>query len=70
MIIKLYDESDYEYPFIKIDEDYFNIFKKFLEEYKENLWEGEDYNLEDFLDSLNEFEWCKDIIYVDEEVYF
>ena len=42
MIIKLYDESDYEYPFIKIDEDYFNIFKRFLEEYKEN----EDYNLE------------------------
>ena len=66
MIIKLYDESDYEYPFIKIDEDYFNIFKKFLGEYKEN----EDYGLEDFLDSLKEFEWCKDIIYVDGEVYF
>ena len=66
MIIKLYDESDYEYPFIKIDEDYFNIFKRFLEEYKEN----EDYNLEDFLDSLKEFEWCKGIIHVDEEVYF
>jgi len=26
--------------------------------------------LEDFLDSLNEFEWCKGIIRVDEEVYF
>ena len=66
MIIKLYDESDYEYPFIKIDEDYFNIFKKFLEEYKDN----EDYNLEDFLDLLIKKKWCKDIIYVDEEVYF
>jgi|TARA_R100001086_G_scaffold93846_1_gene46600 hypothetical protein len=66
MIIKLYDESDYEYPFIKIDEDYFNIFKKFLEEYKDN----EDYNLEDFLDLLIKKKWCKDIIHVDEEVYF
>ena len=66
MIIKLYGENDYGYPFIKIDEGYFNIFKKFLGEYKEN----EDYGLEDFLDSLKEFEWCKDIIYVDEEVYF
>ena len=66
MIIKLYDESDYEYPFIKIDEDYFNIFKKFLEEYKDN----EDYNLEEFLHLLIKKKWCKNIIYVDEEVYF
>lgn len=44
-IIKLYDNENYEYPFIEIEKGFLEEFKKDLKEYRKNL----EYNFEDFI---------------------
>ena len=66
MIIKLYDNENYEYPLIEIDDEYFEEFKSTISEYQKN----EDYNIDDFLEILESKDWFKEALYYDVEVFF
>lgn len=72
MIIKLYDdETDYNYPIIRIKDDNFNAFNDFLqllEKYKVDF--EEDYNIDDFIELLKKQDYFIEIVTIDEEVYF
>ena len=68
MIIKLYDNENYEYPLIEIKdgENPLKEFNKFLKEYQKQC----DYNLDEFLSLLEEKDFYIKCIYHDEEVFF
>ena len=65
-IIKLYDNEDFDYPLIKIKKGYIDNFKAHLNTYQEK----EDYNLEEFLDLLEKFDWVVKIISEDYRMFF
>jgi len=66
IIIKLYDESDYQYPLIEIKKDSLNLFRGALKEYQKN----EEYNIDDFIFIIQEKSWFIKEINFDEEIYF
>lgn len=66
MIIKLYDNENYEYPLINIDDNHYEEFKSILKEYQA---QG-DYNIDDFLHILESKEWFKGTIDYDKELFF
>jgi len=65
-IIKLWDNENYQYPLIEINEEYFKIFKNRLKEYQKN----EEYNIDDFIDSIKKEKWFIRSIYFDVEMFF
>lgn len=66
MIIKLYDNEDYHYPLIEINEDNFDDFKSELKSYQED----EMYNIDDFILLLKDKSWFIRTIYFDKEIFF
>lgn len=75
MIIKLYDNERYEYPFekyeyplIEINDDEKDLqqFKNDLKEYKKS----DDYNIDDFLEFISTKEYFIRAIYYNTEIYF
>jgi hypothetical protein len=66
--IKLYDDSDYQYPIIVVRDEAEEQFKKDLDDYrKEN--EG-DYTIEEFIELIETKEYFIDYINYDIRVYF
>jgi hypothetical protein len=66
MIIKLYDNEDYNYPLIEIDEKNYELFTKLLQEYQKE----ETYNIDDFIEILKDKSFVVRVIYIDKEVFF
>ena len=66
MIIKFWDNEDYDYPLIQIKEKGFEEFKALLKTYSKD----DDYNWETFLEMIKNAWYFEDEICVDEEVFF
>jgi len=66
MIIKFWDNENYEYPLIDIWKEDFNKFKEILKEYQKD----EEYNFDDFLVLLKEKGINVKEIFIDGEVFF
>ena len=66
MIIRFWDNENYDYPLIEIEEGSFNLFKKLLKKYKKE----EDYNDYDFYQLLKKQKWFIKLIETDKEVFF
>ena len=68
MIIKLYDnEGDYDFPLIEIEDNFAPDFHHMLNSYRDN---NNSYNIDDFMEALEDKHWFIRGIYSDEEVYF
>ena len=66
MIIKLYDNEDYEYPLLEIKEECFEEFEELLKEYSKDEY----YNIDDFLTILETKDFYVGHISIDKEVFF
>jgi len=66
MIIKLYDNEEYDYPLVSIWKEDFEQFKKLLKEYQKD----EEYNFDDFLILLRENDVNVRQIEIDRDIYF
>jgi hypothetical protein len=66
MIIKFWDNENYEYPLIKIQDEGYKEFESILLNYKKN----EEYNFDDFLELIKDKDWFFEVLYFDKEVFF
>lgn len=68
IVIKLYDNENYEYPLIRIkfSEEAIKQFKKDLEDYQKSDY----YNIDDFLNLIKEKDYFIEAIYYDISLYF
>ena len=66
MIIKLYGNENYEYPFIEINNSYFKTFKRALKTYQKDI----NYDFNTFIQMIEKKKWFIKIIYYDEKVFF
>jgi allophanate hydrolase subunit 1 len=66
IIIKLYDNEDYDYPWIEIKEQYEEQFRHDLTEYqKEDM-----YNIDEFIMLLEDKKYFVRALYFDMRIYF
>ena len=66
MIIKFYDNENYEYPLLSIVDDGFKEFKEILDKYQKD----EEYNFDDFIKLIEDYNWFNGTITYDTEVFF
>jgi hypothetical protein len=65
-IIRLVDDENYQYPLIEIKDGTFDLFEKFLDKYRENP----EYNIDEFIEMLEEQDFFIRAIYWDYETDF
>jgi len=65
-IIKLYDNENYNYPYIEIKEGFLLAFEFTLKAYQTN----EEYNIDDFINILKSYKWFIREINPNKEIYF
>jgi hypothetical protein len=68
MIIKLWDNEDYEYPLVEIKDDYFENFKHDLDNYRDT--NDGTYNSDDFFHILKSKKYFIRLIIHDKKVFF